>query len=140
MRKLFLYCALAICFSTACRTQFIKSKDTAQLFPTSNKTLFGVKGSNYKGTVFTKEYPFQKLFIFDVDSSRRFTPTAEEIKIVENLLHHKLTTKKSQSNKLLVDPFIRRHLVQYFRQYVGFIDKRGNKIVHINFHWNICNY
>jgi hypothetical protein len=139
MRKIILYCALATTFSTACRTQLIRSKHETQLFPTGNKALFGVKGPYYKGTVFAKEYPSQNLFIYNIDSVRRFTPSVEEIQIVEHLLHHNLTTKKSKSNKQLIDPFIRKNLAKYFRQYVGFIDKRGNKIIHVNFHWNRWN-
>ncbi|RZK30050.1 MAG: hypothetical protein EOO63_07690 [Hymenobacter sp.] len=137
MKKLILYCALATTFSTACRTQLTKSKYKVQVFPTTNKALLGVKGPNYEGTIFTEKYPFQHLFVSDVDSTNRFTPSVEEIEIVDNILLHNLKTiNKQRPNQQDGNPVLHRNLPKYFRQYVGFTDNQGSKIIHINFSWN----
>lgn len=31
---------------------------------------------------------------------------------------------------------LEKNLPAYFRQYVGFINRKGEKIIHLNFHWN----
>jgi hypothetical protein len=34
------------------------------------------------------------------------------------------------------NPILEQSLPHYFRQYVGFLDKDGNRLVHINFYWD----
>ncbi|UOQ96094.1 hypothetical protein MUN81_12585 [Hymenobacter sp. 5317J-9] len=130
-----------VCISfTSCRTQLSKQKPSIQVVQTKNQTLIGLKGSNFKGTIFTKEYPFQLLFVSDIDSIQRFTPSLEDVGIAENLLRQQLKTiNKLRPNQQAGNPVLHRNLPKYFRQYVGFIDKNGDKIIHINFHWNRYN-
>jgi hypothetical protein len=140
MKKLVYICVLVVTCSTACRTQPARSKHTIQIFPTSNKALLGVKGPNYKGTIFTEKYPFQNLVIFDIDSTQRFTPSIEEIEIVEGLLRRQLkAVNKRRPNQQSGKPVLHRNLPKYFRQYIGFINKKGDKTIHVNFHWNRYN-
>ncbi|GAB3648725.1 hypothetical protein GCM10027594_24160 [Hymenobacter agri] len=90
--------------------------------------------------MFTKEYPFQLLFVSAIDSVQRFTPSLAEVEIAENLLRHQLKAiNKRRPNQQAGNPVLHRNLSKYFRQYVGFIDKNSDKIIHVNFHWNRYN-
>lgn len=46
---------------------------------------------------------------------------------------------KERSNQPSGSPVLHKNLPKYFRQYVGFTDRAGNKIIHINFYWNRHN-
>ncbi|MDO7851905.1 hypothetical protein [Hymenobacter convexus] len=125
---------------TSCKTQLSERKPSIQAVQTKNQTLIGVKGPNFKGAIFTKEYPFLLLFVSAIDSVQRFTPSLAEVEIAENLLRHQLKTiNKRRPNQQAGNPVLHRNLPKYFRQYVGFIDKNGDKIIHVNFHWNRYN-
>ncbi|WP_460556851.1 hypothetical protein [Hymenobacter daeguensis] len=125
---------------TSCRTQLSVRKPSIQAAKTKNQTLIGVKGPNFKGTIFTKKYPFQLLFVPGIDSIEIFTPSLEEVEIAENLLRQQLKTiNKLRTNQQAANPVLHRNLPKYFRQYVGFTDNNGDRIIHINFHWNRYN-
>lgn len=94
---------------------------------------FYVKGKCYTGYVFDKEH-----FVFmTVESSeRRFTPSTNDISLVENVLKENI----SKLNIKLINqpkdfPVIHKNLKKYIRQYVGFINNSNEKIIWINFLW-----
>jgi len=73
----------------------------------------------------------------------RFTPTREEI--IKAELKLKTQLKKLNKKKLNQSstPIIDKNLSKYFRQYFGYIDNNGNKILFINCLWledNFINY
>ncbi|WP_417356361.1 hypothetical protein [Flavobacterium sp.] len=66
---------------------------------------------------------------------KRFTPTQENIIEAELALH----TKLEKLNYLLThqsdSPVIHKNLNKYLRQYFGYIDENGNRILIINCFW-----
>ena len=72
----------------------------------------------------------------DLISGQRFTPTRQEVEKVEIALNDNLKVL----NKLLVNqsstPIIHKKLHKYKRQYFGYIDKNGNRILLINSFWS----
>lgn len=92
-----------------------------------------IKHKCYTGYIFEKEH-----FVF-VDLGEdyiRYTPTEDDVIKSENIL--KLNIRETniehlnQSNKM---PVIDKKLNKYIRQYVGFINSKGEKIIWINFIW-----
>jgi len=72
-----------------------------------------------------------------MDSTKIFTPTQQEIAEAENLLLSKLKfANRNRPNQVDGNPILDKNLPNYFRQYVGFVDGNGNKVIHINFNWN----
>jgi hypothetical protein len=69
-------------------------------------------------------------------SNQRFTPTRQEIDKAEIALSNNL----KNSNKQLVNqsstPIIHIKLKKYKRQYFGFIDNKGDRILYINCFWS----
>ena len=79
-----------------------------------------------------KEY---QNFNINIPEERRFTPTPDDIKILEkNLrLNIKNINKDRPNQGKDFGPIIHKHLRKYLRQYLGLIDKNGNKIIWVNF-------
>jgi len=71
------------------------------------------------GIIFTEDY---KYYAFDY--FKRFTPSSQEIQSLEKIL------KSNIQNK-----FIRRNLGKYKRQYIGFYNIQGERVILINFLW-----
>ncbi len=73
----------------------------------------------------------------DLISGQRFTPTRQEIEKAEIALNNNL----KDLNKLLINqsstPVIHKNLHKYKRQYFGYIDKNGNRILLINCFWSM---
>jgi hypothetical protein len=93
-----------------------------------------VRGKGYTGYVFDSSH-----FIFKSikDEQNRFTPTLEDVNQAEKILKQQISkTNVSRQNQTRACPVITKKLKKYCRQYFGFIDKHGNKIIWINFFWN----
>ena len=71
----------------------------------------------------------------DFISGERFTPTKQDIDKAEAALR----TKLKELNKMQINqhttPIIHKKLKKYKRQYFGYIDSNGNKILLINCFW-----
>lgn len=120
----------ALTLLISCRT----SIDTIQ---TSDKNKVGVKSSKFRGTLFTNSYPSDSLFIENTESVIRFSPTAMDIALAESIVKKQLReTNKIRLNQIGKRQYIHRNLDKYFRQYVGFVNNKGDRIIHINFHWD----
>ena len=93
-----------------------------------------IEGKGFKGYVFDKEH-FVLLSI--ENQAERYTPSKEDVFLVEKLISSNL----EKINFPLVNqggdcPVIHKSLRKYVRQYVGFINKNGEKIIWVNFIWN----
>ena len=108
----------------------------ARLFKVDNSKV-GVKYKRVKGTIFNDEYDFSNFFVIDVDSTKRWTPKKVDIENAESILRRQLSNiNKDKVNQFGGYPIIHRNLNSYFRQYVGILNEKGQKIIHINFYWN----
>lgn len=86
-----------------------------------------------KGQVFPKEYSNQSL---PFQSQSRFTPSLREVASVESVIKEQLAVlNEGQVNQGDRCPVIDEKLKSYYRQYVGYVDENGNRIVWINFLW-----
>lgn len=118
-------------------TLLISCRTTIETFQTIDANKIGVKSNKFRGTLFTNSYQEDKLFIKAVDSLKRFTPTEEDITLVESILNEQIReANKNRINQFSKRQYIDKNLNKYFRQYVGFIDKNGDRTIHINFHWD----
>lgn len=110
---------------------------TMETFQTSDANKIGIKSNKFRGTLFTNSYQADKLFIDKADSLNRFTPTEKDIAIAESILKEQIReANKNRINQFSKRQHIDKNLNKYFRQYVGFIDKNGDRNIHINFHWD----
>lgn len=92
-----------------------------------------VKGKNYSGYIFSAE----EFALVNIENqSRRFTPSEDDIVLVEKLIRGKIkyinTDKENQSGGC---SNIHKKLKKYVRQYVGFINNNNEKVIWINFIW-----
>ncbi|WP_308993998.1 hypothetical protein QLS71_015275 [Mariniflexile litorale] len=72
-----------------------------------------------------------------LQDKERFTPTIAEIEKAEQILKKKLKTVNSQRmNQIDNCPIIHKKLKSYRRQYFGYIEDNGNKIIYTTFNWN----
>jgi hypothetical protein len=66
----------------------------------------------------------------------RFTPTENQIKSAETLLTSQIQEFNNRRVNQSIGQYVDKNLNNYFRQYVGLIDEKGDSIIHINFYWN----
>ena len=93
-----------------------------------------VKGKGYEGYIFDKTH-FVMLSVQQQKS--RYTPTNDDVKVAEKLLKRNLQIiNKMRVNQTKCCPVIDKKLKKYKRQYVGFINENGDKILWINFIWS----
>src|SRR5579863_112628 len=88
-----------------------------------------VKGSNFEGVLFSEKY----IDMLSKVNGKKFTPGTNDILIIEKLLPIGLDTIKDVTNHKY---FVKNHLKRYLRQYFGYIDKNGDKIIYVNVFWN----
>lgn len=86
-----------------------------------------VKGDNFEGIIFDKSYiqnpkDTAELII------KKFTPTDEDIILVEKVL----TTKNNDNNNKGDIKYIFNNLRKYRRQYMGYYNGKGEKIIYVN--------
>lgn len=104
---------------------------------TVDKSKIGVRYRGTRGTIFNKNYPFINLLMFDLDSTKRWTPNGDDIKLAEKILKEQIkNANKNRPNQMYGCPTIHKHLNDYFRQYVGRIDNEGHKVIYINMSWD----
>jgi hypothetical protein len=126
-KSLIIISVLTLLFS--CRT-------TIETLQTSDPNKIGVKSNKFRGTIFKNAYS-NVFFIPTSDTLRRFTPTKEDIALAEKVLKEQI----AKANTPRINQFGRRqnidkNLNKYFRQYVGFINEQGNRVIHINLSWD----
>ena len=72
-----------------------------------------------------------------LQDKKRFTPTIEEIEKAEVILKNNLKTiNQTRVNQVNKCPIIHKNLNSYRRQYFGYIDNNGNKIIYATFNWD----
>lgn len=91
-----------------------------------------IEFKSFKGYVFSKTTEID--FIEGIKG--RFTPSKEEIENVEKQVSIIIPKEKLANASFGKKcPKISKNLKNYNRQYIGYIDSKGNKIVWINFIW-----
>jgi len=86
----------------------------------------------YKGVIVT-----QDVNIYADDKESWFKPTIEEARKAEELLAKKLNQlNKDRANQGDGCPDIEKNISKYVRQYIGYADKSGNKVIFINMIWS----
>jgi len=110
---------------------------TIKTFDTRDKDKTGVKSNKFRGTIFKNSYPKDKLFISSVNSVHMFIPTENEIKLAETILRQQIEKiNNPRVNQFGKKQYIDKNLNKYFRQYIGFINDKDEKVIHINFYWD----
>ncbi|RED26770.1 hypothetical protein BD847_0695 [Flavobacterium cutihirudinis] len=79
-----------------------------------------------KGVIFPKDCD---CYLFD--NLKRFTPTSDEVTELEISLNENIEIINTNKFK----PLIHKNLNNYNRQYIGFFNDKGEKIIYINFLW-----
>ena len=72
----------------------------------------------------------------EIMQGKRFTPTKEEIIKAENALKSKLKEVNRNFENQYNSPIVHRNLKKYKRQYFGFINNKGEKILDTNSLWS----
>ena len=97
-----------------------------------------VKGNNFEGVFFSKEY--QIPFSENPPVEQRFTPSIEDIELVEKLLNEQLKNINNGVNQgKSYGPKIHKKLRKYQRQYIGFISKQGERYIYLSCNWHRYN-
>jgi hypothetical protein len=92
------------------------------------------KGNGYKGYVFDTSYFVLKSIKEQVSRAVLF---CDEIKIAEGILKSNLAALNAgRINQTKGFPNINKKLYKYLRQYFGFINAKGEKIIWMNMFWN----
>ena len=90
------------------------------------------KGKN-ESVIFSKE---ADCFLCNLGVGR-FTPTIQEVNGAEEILRKRIRAANNPMyNQGNGCPIIHNNLKNYRRQYYGFIDKEGNKVLFVNFIWS----
>jgi hypothetical protein len=72
-----------------------------------------------------------------LQGKERFTPTIDDIERAEQILKKNLkSVNQSRMNQVGNCPIIHKNLKSYRRQYFGYIDGSGNKIIYATFNWD----
>ncbi|MEK6480609.1 hypothetical protein WJR50_23900 [Catalinimonas sp. 4WD22] len=89
------------------------------------------ESENFDCAIFPKEYA-------DFIDEKRFTPTRSEIELAEEALRSdlkKINRKLVNQDGTKYNPIIHQNLKKYKRQYFGYLDEDGNRILLINAFW-----
>lgn len=131
-KQLFSYLIL-ILLCIACSTQ--KTSEISYISEDAVHTNIIVKGRGYIGVIFPVDYndmPFRYNWITDI--KEQTTLTLSDINSAEKIL--KKGIKEISKNAYYPDhPIIHEKLSKYIRQYFGYINSDGDKIVFINCFW-----
>jgi hypothetical protein len=128
MRQIFVILGLTFTL-TSCAS-------STNLFTVDNSKI-GVKYKRTRGTIFNDNHPFVNFLMLDLDSTKRWTPNADDLKLAEKILKEQIkVANKNRPNQMNGCPTIHKHLNDYFRQYVGLINDKGHKVIHINMSWD----
>lgn len=93
-----------------------------------------VSGSNYHGYAFHKDWSVD----VEVESQEgRYTPDDADIVLAEHLIQKRIAyLNRFHENQEGLCPIIDEHMTKYERQYVGFTDVHGYRIIWVNFIWD----
>lgn len=103
---------------------------------TSDSTYY-IKSKCYEGYIFPKENIIDADWMPFNDIRERYTPTNDDIIKAENILKEQLgnINKQALMNQMKGCPIIHKKLNKYKRQYFGYINSNGGKIIWINCVW-----
>ncbi|MHC8947728.1 hypothetical protein [Sphingobacterium hungaricum] len=117
--------AAIILFGCSCKSKF-------RHFEQSNDSSTYVKKSGITSVIFSEK---AECFLCNF-GPKRFSPNVKEINTAEEILYAKI---KSVNNPMYDQgdgcPIIHKNLNNYRRQYYGFLDNEGNKIIYVNLSW-----
>ena len=95
-----------------------------------------IESQKFEGAIFPKTYdiPYSENPL----TEKRFTPTKREILELEKQLRNQIKeiNKNKPNQRKGYGPVIHKKLKKYDRQYIGFIDQNGLRVIHVNFIWN----
>jgi hypothetical protein len=94
-----------------------------------------VKGGDYEGANFSGKHMISK----NKNILSYFTPTSEEIDSLEAKIEVRLTELKTTKTDLEFPTFIIDNLKDYKRQYFGYVNEKGERIIYFNFFHNSGN-
>ncbi|MBE9582917.1 hypothetical protein IM792_00510 [Mucilaginibacter sp. JRF] len=114
-------CLLLICFTS--HTQKLKVEKRV-----TDYSVY-VIGDGFEGVIFDGTFKSGSKF----NNFTRFTPKGKDVLSAENILKNFIYDKKKLNNS--DDQFIRNNLQKYLRQYTGYINEKGEKVIHINALW-----
>lgn len=99
-----------------------------------------IEKRNFEGAIFPETYDI--LYTENPPKERRFTPTIAEIEKLETQLRKDIReiNKNKPNQGKDYEPVIHRNLHKYVRQYIGFIDEDGHRVIHVNFLWNYYSF
>jgi len=90
-----------------------------------------VKRGKIESVIFSKD---ANCFLYDF-GELRFTPSVDDINMAEYILQRNIQSANTMHNQGDGCPLIHKNLKNYRRQYYGYIDSEGNKILYVNFLW-----
>lgn len=94
---------------------------------------YHIKDKGYEGYVFCSKYNTGTLLFLQ---NSRFTPNEDEIAEIELLIKKQIKDLNSNKiNQVKGCPILHKKLKNYKRQYLGYYDKNGNKVIWVNFIW-----
>ena len=90
-----------------------------------------VAGKNFKGYIFPAEH---RVSLKIPDQAGRFTPSFEAIQQTEAVLLEQLRALNiERTNQGAGCPVIHRKMKHYTRQYVGLLNRQGERVIWVNF-------
>jgi hypothetical protein len=115
----------------------IGCKSSLVTFQTSDSQKVGVKSAKFRGTSFDSSYSNEKLYLPATFTLKKFTPTKDEIVLAEQILKDQIVkANQRRVNQFGRKQYIHRNINKYFRQYAGFINENGDRVIHINLYWD----
>jgi hypothetical protein len=114
----------------------VARRTTISTFQATDKDKIGVKSNEYSGTIFKSLYRQKNLFISDTANLKSFTHIENQVKSAEAILTSQIQKINNPRLNQRKDQYLDKNLNSYIRQYAGFIDKKIDSIIHINFYWN----
>ena len=120
------YLVFILVFLSSCTTSF-------KIIEKSSDYSLIVKSRKYKGVVFLKN---ANCFMC-LQEKNKFSPSLIDIETAEKILKNGIRDiNKPLTNQADRCPTIHKNLQNYRRQYFGYTDENGDKIIFINFIWS----
>ncbi len=91
-----------------------------------------IVGDRFNGVIFTQNFHEDIPRLDTLEFSKRYTPATDDILLAENILRRQIK-KAIRNSRVPRDLDIYNSLEKYLRQYVGFINLKGQKVIFINF-------
>lgn len=97
-----------------------------------------IEGKGFSGYIFDEK---ENVYITFENQFKRYTPSREDIFLCEKIIKEQLENinneRHSQGGNC---PIIHKKIRKYVRQYIGFINNKGEKEVWVNFLWKDDDY